>query len=268
MATTTGNFRTPQEAGISPLYHYQGYNREHLIDLLTQKRVYCARPGQLNDPWDCRPWFDAASLDDPDNLRRYFDWVHSYTPQKPPDALREAYEAKLTSDPKARADAVDQFSRNVREQFEDRRIYCLTPYPDSTLMWSHYANDHKGICLEFGTDNPLIATAREVDYQGVYPVWIPHEMGPDELRQTIFTKAKDWIYETEFRILGIPTAPGSPMQLDGDFLTLPEGSLKSIILGCESPQSEIEAIVVEFAPTLLVRRAIRAFNAYRLFITN
>jgi hypothetical protein len=29
------------------------------------------------------------------------------------------------------------------------RVSCFTTNPNSVVMWSHYANEHKGICVEF-----------------------------------------------------------------------------------------------------------------------
>src|SRR5580693_3833269 len=40
------------------------------------------------------------------------------------------------------------------EQFEfittRSGVYCLSPDPCNTLMWSHYSQNHRRICLEFG----------------------------------------------------------------------------------------------------------------------
>lgn len=53
------------EAGIPTLYHYQKYNPEHLSDMLERKRIHCSTPGQLNDPRDCRPWYDFSKIKEP-----------------------------------------------------------------------------------------------------------------------------------------------------------------------------------------------------------
>jgi len=60
--------------------------------------------------------------------------------------------------------AITESSRLLAENLALRRFYCLTPFADNTLMWSHYADNHRGICLEFGKDNPLIEKARPVRY--------------------------------------------------------------------------------------------------------
>jgi len=75
-----------------------------------------------------------------------------------------------------RQKSIDDFSACNQLVISHRRLYCLTPDPCSTLMWSHYADNHRGICLEFDTTNPLFSDALEVAYRSEYPRWVPHEM--------------------------------------------------------------------------------------------
>jgi hypothetical protein len=47
-------------------------------------------------------------------------------------------------------------SKPLQQMLAERRIYCLTPKADSTLMWSHYADNHCGVCLEFSVANNML----------------------------------------------------------------------------------------------------------------
>ena len=76
----------------------------------------------------------------------------------------------MRADPAALARSLAVLSRSVQDVIAQRRIYCLTPIPNNILMWSHYADNHKGICLEFDTSIRLFGTAREVDYRETYPL--------------------------------------------------------------------------------------------------
>ena len=91
-------------------------------------------------------------------------------------------------------------------------------------MWSHYANDHKGICLEFANNNPLIRHARPVHYKKIYPEWTPQSYGPGNdanALELVLTKAMDWWYEREWRI--IASGLDGPMKLhDESFVKLPK----------------------------------------------
>jgi hypothetical protein len=132
-------------------------------------------------------------------------------------------------------------------------------------MWSHYSNNHRGICLEFDKNNPLIEKARPVRYEKTYPEWTPQGLADNPLAP-VLTKAMDWCYEKEFRI--VATSLDGPTKLSGDFVSLPDGALTSIILGCESKDhAEVLSIVKEHAPGVLIKRAERVPNHYELTIT-
>ena len=44
----------------------------------------------------------------------------------------------------------------------DFRIFCLTPQNESLLMWAHYADSHRGICLQFRNTEPIGNALSEV----------------------------------------------------------------------------------------------------------
>lgn len=103
-------------------------------------------------------------------------------------------------------------------------------------MWSHYANSHKGICLEFDTlvDPEFFVYPINVVYSEEYPnlEFTDKKFATDVLR----TKSKDWEYEQEVRIC---------KPHFGYHCFNPE-SLRSIILGCNTEadkQSQIIEIV-------------------------
>jgi hypothetical protein len=153
------------------------------------------------------------------------------------------------------------------------RVFCLTPVSDSTLMWSHYTNKHRGLCLEFGVENQLFGSAREVAYVSSYPKWSPHLLG-DAGAQVLLTKSDDWRYEREYRIVGLaegvprPLGPltGHPLMVRDGFLSLPDGALKAVIAGCEADYTAIKKLVQDIDPTLAVKRAVRSPSRYRLEI--
>ena len=119
------------------------------------------------------------------------------------------------------------------------------------------------MCLEFDKNNPLIEKARPVRCSKTYPEWTSQAADPREL---VLTKSMDWCYEREFRILA--TSLDGPTKLYGNFVTLPDGALTAIIVGCESQNhAEVLSIVNEHAPGLLIKRAERVPNHYKLTIT-
>jgi len=257
--------RTAIQAGIPTLYHYERFNPEYLATTLRNKIIHCSNPANLNDPWDCKPAFDPQSLEDPEVLEREMAWR---LPQHP---AKHLWEAKMRADPKARAEFMVGASKSIEQMLAQRRIYCLTPKDDSTLMWSHYAENHRGICLEFDVANMLFSNACEVVYREAYPKWIPYDINdePRRVMELILTKAEEWCYEKEYRLVSVDAPPTSSfLHLHGDFFRLPNGALKSVIMGCEADHRTISALIKDCAPDLPVKRAVRSPNLYKLEIVD
>jgi len=134
-------------------------------------------------------------------------------------------------------------------------------------MWSHYAENHRGICLEFNVFNAVFMTAVEVTYRSQYPIWTPYNTTEENAVEMVLTKAADWCYEKEFRIIARSEVDnGHPLRLHGQRIRLPENALVSVVVGCESDHQAINRIVDQHVPGLPVRRIKRVPNHYKLTI--
>jgi hypothetical protein len=89
-------------------------------------------------------------------------------------------------------------------------VLCLSERPDDILLWSHYSNSHRGLCLEFdaAAHPDVFPRLRRVVYQKKYPA-IPTEF-PNLLRA--FREKRDGlINETLFNLADVLAG-----QLDDD----------------------------------------------------
>jgi len=264
-------YLNPIEANVARLYHYQKFNTDWLTATLRERKVFCSDLTALNDPWDCKPWFDHEPMaKDPAELEAMLDFFRNTKAGADPAnaGVRNLWERRVRTDPGELEKTVRQLSDILAVEFAKRRIYCLTPDPCSTLMWSHYADKHHGICLEFYVGNDLFLTAKKVLYRSTYPKWVPQAMEQIRL-DMILTKSADWEYEQEFRLIGTPEGSGHPLKLAGDFLRLPARALESVIIGCSATDETCAAvsnIVNTHAPEIRVKRAARAPNQYQLTI--
>jgi hypothetical protein len=257
---------TAGSAGFKKLYHYEKFNADYLATTLKEQKIHCSNPANLNDPWDCKPWFDCRSMiSDPVKLEEVLTFLaNAAGPTLATDPRRLLLEDRLRKNPEELRKYIGQFSVGLTAELTKRRIYCLTPIPNSTLMWSHYAANHTGICLEFGVENTLFRKARPVRYCTTYPEWTVHQM-EDKVLELVLTKSMDWSYEREFRLIG--SHLDGPLKLHGDFFLLPAGALTSVIIGCGSEQAPaIIDIVRNQAPGLTIKRAVRVPDHYKLHI--
>lgn len=123
-------------------------------------------------------------------------------------------------------------------------ISCGSLTPSCPLMWGHYANNHKGICIKYDFenltfDNSFMPEILNVNYSDK-PIEIfnysHNEL--DELRYTILSnKYSKWNYENEIRLIkrGQGLAKINPK------------SIKEVIFGCKSIPKDRYTILKLFA---------------------
>jgi DUF2971 family protein len=154
------NHCTARQAGHARLYNYQRFCRQWLSTTLREQKVRCSNPANLNDPWDCRPWYDSDLISTPDQIEKFICWLRQFPQPGVSPSQHARYESTLRTNAGFRQKFIDDFSACNVLIIGHRRLYCLTPDPCSTLMWSHYADNHRGICLEFDTANPPFSPRR------------------------------------------------------------------------------------------------------------
>lgn len=145
-------------------------------------------------------------------------------------------------------DPVDPSIKQFKKYKEDYnylldsiKVGCLTTKKDNTLMWSHYADKHRGICIEYDIgkiyekDNLII---NKVNYN--MPI-ITHKSIVDNetleidninrLIELFSLKSNEWKYEKEYRILYYD----KERKKDGILIDCP---IKSICFGTETSEDD------------------------------
>jgi hypothetical protein len=130
-------------------------------------------------------------------------------------------------------------------------VLCLTRTQRHLLMWSHYADGHRGMLLEFDDEHACFhRNVPHTQFQGkLIPVTYSDSRPPvvkgtaDDIARSLTTKALEWSYEQEVRMFlplsevgGATTsdANGTPIH----FIDIPPEALKSVTLGCLSRDKE------------------------------
>jgi hypothetical protein len=248
------------------LYHYQpfeGKSKAYLEATLRDRTIYLPPPQSFNDPWDCRPWFNLEGLDNTEIKEAHIQWFMSQSNQ-----AKDSDANEMRENPELLRYMVEECSRGLCEELNNQyRVYCLTPHDLNPLMWSHYSDKHKGVCLQFDTRIFPLALALKVEYQENLPTVFVTENNPDPAVRVLFTKSDVWKYEEEFRLLARDEnypLPDTPIT-SKNFLSLPDRALVGIILGCQSEAGdEIIDMVERYQPQLTVKKAVRAPHRYGL----
>ncbi|MHA2936662.1 DUF2971 domain-containing protein [Vibrio sp. RC27] len=159
----------------------------------------------------------------------------------------------------------------------DYRICSITRNPNSILMWSHYANQHKGVMIEycFGTEIPRGVGVREVSY--IYEHNRNKEKDMYSFPQYILTKNYEWSYEEEVRLFSNTKTKVyfESYNYKDDNKDKINARIVSITLGCEFPKSEMKNVheIVDLinsklpcheAPVIIKQADIPDYNLYTL----
>jgi len=96
------------------------------------------------------------------------------------------------------------------------RVCCFSETNESTTMWSHYADNHKGICIAYNFSET--DTIRPILQPILYTTEMPKITTLEDLTMLKIImasvhKSPEWSYEREWRITAMPTQTGTPNQI-------------------------------------------------------
>lgn len=216
----------------TPRHHYK-YMRfdgspdciRNLKTLIVDSNFYLSSPSDFNDPFE----FRFRVTRDPDAAavrKRLRHWASTQPTWKSlANKKRETWISNMMASLPNVMDDPKTFERHRHG------VTCLASDPRDLLMWAHYADSHKGICVQFRTafDPGIFAAAQPVDYCDDYPELSWPRMNGETLKAILVRKAKRWAYENERRIVFVDV----PTRL----LPFQSSCLSGIILGCNFPNS-------------------------------
>lgn len=240
-------------------YGFRAVSEYSLNDLKNGTLSMCS-PDQFNDP-----------VDTP-----LFGWMYYRNEYLRPKSQEEA----------RYLDIIEQAYANIRVRCLVRNI--AVPYKEgrdlpipmdfqreyaNTLMWSHYADFHKGFCVKYvlpssftssDPDEDHVLMLRPISYVDSFSIL--DDFGtPRDITyiEALLTKQKQWEYEHEHRLIYF-NRKGSP-----DFPTprLPEGSVKAVYLGVRMPDESRRQIldILKDKPEIeIYQMSISSEDLYRL----
>lgn len=242
----SGNETIPER-----LYKYRAFG-ERTLAMLVGDELHFADPATFNDPLDARPYVEIdveesvletvlrrlvrqrvaeerqragggapAGSDDGD-----VD-VEEAGRRKADDVLADIeYHAKNPDYDDAVASKCYLYRERITEELLRRYgtgIVSLAERPDCPLMWSHYGDQHRGICIGYSVPAEVGGAVRKVRYEGsrmiaastVAAMLEGDEAAGREVDEAVLLrKAGSWEYEREWRLLGTRGLNGSLLELE------------------------------------------------------
>ena len=243
----SGNEEDRMQAGADVGYYYMCYAPSSLykyyrdnprdLDAIKNNKMWYSAPCDFNDVFDCDLAIDEKEI---------FNSVLQMVPDK--RGIR-------TGSPiwKQLKGTVNQKIREFQAEFEELRtkmgIACLSEAYDSLLMWAHYANDHRGMCVEY----ELLEFNRQLGFSPVPVVYSDERVSIHTIEtlerdiqglfvESLTSKSPEWSYEKEWRIIRDDGACGDKWEAKKNGALLAAVRPKSVTLGCMA-KPEFEKLV-------------------------
>ena len=238
------------------LYKYRAINERTRI-LLSNRELYFPSISEINDPFDCRVLLNRNA-----NPRKLWTWLQEklaaqYRTNDPVELVfRWLSNSKVLGSSFTKAMAIDfikmkqwkkldsnnpiSYSKILHARKANVRMFCLSSVNDDILMWSHYAQNHHGICLGFDINsNPVFEKTAQVRYAKKYPQADYYRATDEQYYEfSLLTKSDHWKYEKEWRLVLTNTAG-----LKNPVHHFKPSFLKELILGCQTTDSEKATII-------------------------
>ena len=141
---------------MTNLYKYRSFGVNSLREL-CQSEVHFSDPKKFNDPLDCSPTLiNDVGLEDLEKLchrmiEKNYDEDRANSEIQNYRYLSTEY-GDYRTDPEVQKYYVrmisDEIKRQLDQMMKSRGVLSLSSLWNSPLMWSHYADEHKGICIE------------------------------------------------------------------------------------------------------------------------
>ena len=259
-------FSPPERPAHLYKYKYIDDNHpEYSSGIFTHNELHFCASEDFNDPFDCK---FQVSLRGPKSKRKQFS--NGILKKHHPHLNRKRRRATFSQEDKNLIQP--EFENDTRDSmFQELKqwgICCLSEVSNDILMWSHYADAHHGFCLEFSTQQGRdqfgveftteIAIPLRVEYFRKYPIVNP--IVAHAINETLLTKAEQWEYEREWRII-IPNSLGAHR--------FPPQCLTGIIFGCRMSDDHKEMIrewCKKWQPAIKYYEAKQSEDSYKLNI--
>jgi hypothetical protein len=195
------------------LYKYRDLEKVwNTLDIIFNRRLYLAPLGSLNDPMELKTEQAKAIIES-----HLSDSGIDYA--RLPDDSEISFAKDLAQKGLLSEESVNASIRDFTLDLSTRpygRVCSLSADPRNITMWSHYANGHKGVCLEFDlvSAKPIMymnAERFQREFSASHMSRLLSRLDNkkrvkkaayyiEKLRRLYATKTSDWAYENEWRI--------------------------------------------------------------------
>jgi hypothetical protein len=210
-----------------------------LAALLTDPALWFSAPASFNDPMDCKPGFRFKAGTPDEREKSRLTAIKALVTLDHPGAQGKELSARYREYEKLYPSFNEELSEKAHKALlNDIRtrlvgVLCLSECDRDPVMFYHYGDDHKGMCLKFRTRS-FFQYAESVQYGMEYPVveFFDSSDNDAQYEKIFLTKYDGWRYEHEFRVVNTSQHP------DQRLTEYPVELLEGVIFGYLMPQAD------------------------------
>ncbi len=232
------------------LYKYRSFSGDNFKfthDIFVKNELYFPHPDQINDPFDCKipPYIESLTKE---KLLRFFDAANpEYLKSKGYDLKK--YREGIINTPLS--EIKEKLKQEELKSQQEVGVLSFSEKYSDILMWGHYTDSHKGICIGFDyhklsftfREMPIVPEHVKYPENNEYPKWNPFDDNVmaqiDKVEGLIekiyFTKSIDWKYEQEWRV--VFPEHGRTLQ------KINPNAIVSVHLGCQMIKGDKETVI-------------------------
>ena len=232
------------------VYRMRQVNR-FLFDSLINSQIWFSNPQDFNDPFDCDINMKIQNSTQ-SQMQAYFE-------NHLKKLFNKAELEKINTQNISQQEFELLINKAAKKVTQRKGLACFMSNCDNLLMWSHYADSHKGVCLKFDIleDTSLFSPAKRVAYNRDYPEYDYLTNKNDFVNQMFFTKSEEWSNEGEVRVL---------KDKKGNYDFKPK-SLKEVIFGCkiaDNDKQTLTKVIKTYYPGCQLKQAVKNDNSFSL----
>jgi hypothetical protein len=199
---------------LAPLYKYRSLRtpqeRKFVQRIFSHQELFFSSRKLFNDPFDCRAQYRVRGT-----RSEFFAYCEKMLRKRAPHLTTHELHREIAPKWEVHKRNIAESEAALHEMAEyiDQQlgVFCLSERPDHILMWSHYADSHAGICLEFdrNQEQSVFRNAERVLYRARYPIVRVLQQSSEQIGRTaLCTKSRAWEYEREWRLIDSSRGPG------------------------------------------------------------
>jgi len=175
---------------IDTIYKY--INVESGIKILKNKTLWFSKPERFNDPYDCYKRLIKITPS--------AKGIESYVDRNFPRIKKTERDRKIKYYLNNQETLMEDIKQGIKEREDNIGVTCFSKSFNNILMWSHYSDNHTGICIgfkfNFSTEDFFIYP---VNYLHEFPNTDYFTVPENALLDWVLTKSTNWQYEQEIR---------------------------------------------------------------------